>query len=147
MRSRCSSFGPKTIRFNADLVCNSPVSTIVFHRLDMDMDKERKKAKNDWIYCGKKKRQVDPKTKEKKMKIRKRIMYKMTKKYLNVLCRDIGGGRQNKLHFPAASKSPWTPLIIQFKCNLCICRNQLASLHWQCGKTCPSWPDRLPTMK
>ena len=45
-------------------------------------------------------------TKDKKMKIRKRIMYKMTKKYLNVLCRDIGGGKQNKLHFPAASKSP-----------------------------------------
>ena len=27
-------------------------------------------------------------------------------KYLNVLCPDIEEGRQNKLHFPAASKSP-----------------------------------------
>ena len=27
----------KKIRFNADLACNSPVSTEVYHRLDMDI--------------------------------------------------------------------------------------------------------------
>ena len=34
--------------------------------------------------------------KDKKMKIRELIMEKKTKKYLNVLCRDIEEGRQNR---------------------------------------------------
>ena len=43
--------------------------------------------------------------------------------------------------------NPSFDILIQVKYDLRIYRNQLASLHWQCGKTCPSWPGRQPTMK